>query len=66
MSSTKVFNPETSPIEGTMLLEASAGTGKTYALERMVARLVGRDENPLRIDEILVVTFTNRAAMEMM
>jgi len=65
VSSTKVFNPETSPIEGTMLLEASAGTGKTYALERMVARLVGRDENPLRIDKILVVTFTNRAAREM-
>jgi len=48
-----------------MLLEASAGTGKTYALERIVARLVGREENPLKIDEILVVTFTNRAAREM-
>jgi len=48
-----------------MLLEASAGTGKTYALERMVARLVARNENPLKIDEILVVTFTNRAAREM-
>ena len=65
MRNSRVFNPETSPIEGTMLLEASAGTGKTYALERMVARLVGRDENPLEIEKILVVTFTNRAAREM-
>ena len=56
------FDPERTPIEGTMLLEASAGTGKTYALERMAARLIAGGRG---IDEILVVTFTNKAAREM-
>ena len=56
------FDPERTPIEGTMLLEASAGTGKTYALERMAARLIAGRRG---IDEILVVTFTNKAAREM-
>ena len=37
----RVYHVEETPIRETMLLEASAGTGKTYALERMVARLVG-------------------------
>lgn len=59
------FQPESCPKEGIFFLEASAGTGKTHALEEIVARLVGRDENPLRIENILVVTFTNRAAREM-
>ena len=56
------FDAERTPIEGTMLLEASAGTGKTYALERIAARLIAGGRG---IDEILVVTFTNRAAREM-
>ena len=47
-----------------MLLEASAGTGKTYALENMVARLVSQ-KNPVDIDSILILTYTNRAAREM-
>ena len=48
---------------GTVLVEASAGTGKTHALTTLVARLVveeGRD-----IDEILVVTFTRAATAEL-
>ncbi len=61
----RVYDPENTPIAGTMLIEASAGTGKTYALERMVARLIGRENQPLSIDNILVVTFTNSAAREM-
>ena len=61
----KTFDIEKTPLKGLMLLEASAGTGKTYALERMVARLVGDSGKPLGIEEILVVTFTNKAASEM-
>jgi len=61
----EIFRPESCPKEGIFSLEASAGTGKTYALERIVAQLVGRNENPLKIENILVVTFTNRAAREM-
>jgi|GEM_PF-874361 len=61
----KIFRLESCPKEGLFFLEASAGTGKTHTLERIVARLVGRNENPLQIENILVVTFTNRAAREM-
>lgn len=46
-----------------ILIEASAGTGKTYTLERIVLRyLVARR---CRIDEILMVTFTNKATQEL-
>ena len=61
----ELFRPKLCPEEGVFFLEASAGTGKTHTLERIVARLVGRDKNPLKIENILVVTFTNRAAREM-
>ena len=47
---------------GTVVLEASAGTGKTYALSHRVLREVG--ENGRAIDQILVVTFTRAAAAE--
>ena len=45
------------------VIEASAGTGKTYLIEHLVVdRLVRGDA---RIDEMLVVTFTERAAAEL-
>ncbi|NDG75930.1 MAG: DNA helicase UvrD, partial [Synechococcaceae bacterium WB8_1B_136] len=50
---------------GVRLLEASAGTGKTFALAHLVLRLVTRPEDPLRLDQLLVVTFTNAAAAEL-
>jgi exodeoxyribonuclease V beta subunit len=46
-----------------LLLEASAGTGKTYSLTALVARYVA--EEGLRADELLMVTFTRAAAAEM-
>ena len=48
---------------GTVLVEASAGTGKTHALTTLVARLVV--EEGRRPDEILVVTFTRAATAEL-
>ncbi len=45
------------------LLEASAGTGKTYQLASLVLRLVG--EYAVPIDRILAMTFTNAAASEL-
>ena len=48
---------------GTVLVEASAGTGKTHALTTLVARLVV--EEGRGIDEILVVTFTRAATAEL-
>ena len=48
---------------GHVVLEASAGTGKTYALEHLVVDLLlGRG---LQLEEILVVTFTEKAALEL-
>jgi len=46
------------------VIEASAGTGKTYLLEHLVLDLVltGR----ARLEEILVVTFTERATAELL
>ncbi|MCH9608466.1 MAG: RecBCD enzyme subunit RecB [Chlamydiales bacterium] len=44
-------------------IEASAGTGKTYTIETIVARLI--EEEGLKLDEILVVTFTRAATFEL-
>ncbi|NVM26763.1 MAG: UvrD-helicase domain-containing protein, partial [Desulfobacterales bacterium] len=52
-----------SPLEGTNLIEASAGTGKTYALAGLFLRLIL--EKNLSVNEILVVTFTVPATEEL-
>ncbi|HWQ09863.1 MAG TPA: UvrD-helicase domain-containing protein, partial [Holophaga sp.] len=44
------------------VIEASAGTGKTYTLERLVADQVIRGT---ALERILVVTFTEKAALEL-
>lgn len=49
---------------GTVLLEASAGTGKTYALVGLVLRLL-LERRVDRLDQILVVTFTVAATEEL-
>ncbi len=51
------------PLEGHNLIEASAGTGKTYNIEGLFIRLVL--EQQLEIDQILVLTFTNAATEEL-
>ena len=51
------------PLDGHLLIQASAGTGKTYALTTLVARLLVETEHT--IDELLVVTFTNAATGEL-
>ncbi|WP_210439476.1 UvrD-helicase domain-containing protein [Nocardioides xinjiangensis] len=48
---------------GTTLLEASAGTGKTWTISALVTRYVA--EQGLRLDELLVVTFTRAASQEL-
>jgi exodeoxyribonuclease V beta subunit len=52
-----------SPLEGTNLIEASAGTGKTYTLTALFIRLVV--EKGLTVDRILTVTFTEAATNEL-
>ncbi|MCB1107561.1 MAG: UvrD-helicase domain-containing protein [Chlamydiia bacterium] len=51
------------PLLGHHLLEASAGTGKTFTIEHLVARLI--EEENFDLDEILVVTFTRAATREL-
>ncbi len=64
MSAANVFDLTHSlPSREWLLLEASAGTGKTYSLTALVARYVA--EEGLRADELLMVTFTRAAAAEM-
>ncbi|MFA6915964.1 MAG: UvrD-helicase domain-containing protein [Parachlamydiales bacterium] len=50
-------------IEGHLLLEASAGTGKTFAIENIVVRSIL--EKGLALDRILVLTFTNAATNDL-
>jgi exodeoxyribonuclease V beta subunit len=48
---------------GTTLLEASAGTGKTFTVAALVARYVAEDDVPL--DQLLVITFGRAASQEL-
>jgi exodeoxyribonuclease V beta subunit len=68
---TRLLEPLRVPLSGAHLIEASAGTGKTYTIAALYLRLVlghggangfGR---PLTPPEILVVTFTNAATEEL-
>lgn len=48
-----------------ILVSAAAGSGKTAVLvERIIQKLINKDQ-PVNIDSLLVVTFTNAAAQEM-
>jgi exodeoxyribonuclease V beta subunit len=51
------------PLTGTVAVEASAGTGKTWTIAALVVRLVL--DRALRIEDILVVTFTEAATAEL-
>lgn len=67
---TQTLNPATMPLQGVSLIEASAGTGKTYTMASLYIRLLLQaGENsfsqPLSVDKILVVTFTEMATQEL-
>jgi exodeoxyribonuclease V beta subunit len=57
------FNLLESPLMGTNLIEASAGTGKTYTLAGLFLRLIL--EKRLLVGQILVVTYTVAATEEL-
>ncbi|MFA5627279.1 MAG: exodeoxyribonuclease V subunit beta [Thiohalomonadaceae bacterium] len=54
---------ETFPLTGQRLIEASAGTGKTYTIAELYLRLLLEKE--LTVTQILVVTFTEAATQEL-
>ncbi len=51
--------------DGDILVSAAAGSGKTAVLVERVIRMITDEENPVDIDKLLVVTFTNAAASQM-
>ncbi len=58
------FNPATTHLlPGINLIDASAGTGKTYAIAMLVLRFVV--EQNVRVEQLLVVTFTKAATDEL-
>ncbi len=75
----RTLDPLTLPLQGRALIEASAGTGKTFTIALLYVRLVlgenpveGRDQVPgerlaagLEPPDLLVVTFTEAATREL-
>ncbi len=61
MNGHPVFEPGI--LDGVQLLEADAGTGKTWTIAGLVVRALV--ERGLDLDRVLVVTFTNAAAAEL-
>lgn len=51
------------PLEGSNLIEASAGTGKTYSIAILMLRLIL--EKQMLVKEVLMVTFTKAAVAEL-
>ncbi|MDW6001675.1 exodeoxyribonuclease V subunit beta [Vibrio mangrovi] len=66
------LEPMSFPLHGARLIEASAGTGKTFTIAGLYLRLLlghgdeqSRHSSALRVDQILVVTFTEAATAEL-
>ncbi|KXO08711.1 Exodeoxyribonuclease V beta chain [Moritella sp. JT01] len=76
MADVNILNAMTFPLYGERLIEASAGTGKTFTIASLYLRLLlghGGDNaynkegqiEALNVDQILVVTFTEAATAEL-
>jgi len=59
----EVFDSTEIPLTGSNLIEASAGTGKTYSIAILLLRMLL--EEKLAIGELLMVTFTKAAVAEL-
>ncbi|MGD8171068.1 exodeoxyribonuclease V subunit beta [Vibrio sp. TRT 21S02] len=72
MSVVTPLDTMTFPLHGARLIEASAGTGKTFTIAGLYLRLLlghgceqSKHQVPLTVDQILVVTFTEAATAEL-
>ena len=63
MTTPAPLNPLTIPVHGIHLIEASAGTGKTWNIAALFTRLVLLEQQS--VEKILVVTFTKAATAEL-
>lgn len=63
----KHLDPNTLPLEGKTLIEASAGTGKTYTIASLYLRYIVEQPFSFELgsDNLLVVTFTRAATAEL-
>ena len=50
---------------GAAIVSAAAGSGKTAVLVERVMQLILNEENPVNADEIVITTFTQKAAAEL-
>ena len=57
------FDARSVALEGSNLIEAAAGTGKTYSIEGLFVRLIVEQHVP--VEQILTVTFTQAATAEL-
>lgn len=57
------FSPLSAPLAGCNIIEASAGTGKTYTISCLVVRALAAWG--IDLEKILLVTFTNAACAEL-
>ncbi|WP_310604008.1 UvrD-helicase domain-containing protein [Anaerosporobacter sp.] len=51
--------------ERNILVSAAAGSGKTAVLVERIIKMISEGDNPVDVDKLLIVTFTNAAAAEM-
>ena len=72
MSTAHALNPHSFPLRGSHLIEASAGTGKTWTIAALYVRLVlghgvmgTAPVRPMLPQDVLVMTFTRAATREL-
>ncbi|MFU8818574.1 MAG: exodeoxyribonuclease V subunit beta [Desulfurivibrio sp.] len=63
LTGTLPFDPGTLPAAPVQLIEASAGTGKTYSITSLYLRFILEQELP--VEKILVLSFTEAATAEL-
>ena len=51
--------------ERSVIVSAAAGSGKTSVLVERLIRIIADRDNPVPVEKMIVVTFTNDAAAEM-
>ena len=59
------FNIDNFRVGANYVLEASAGTGKTYNIVEIVKKILTDGEHHIGLDQILIVTYTEKAAGEL-
>ena len=64
MEYTPVTDPKQIDLYRHAIVEASAGTGKTYTIENLVVRMLA-ERNDVQLENILLVTFTEKATCEL-